>query len=496
MGGAEGVAHGTEASREILAQLQQLELLRGVGPEALAELLDGSSVREVAEGEWLIREGEQGNEMYVILRGHFEVSVREGSVDELVARRDPGEVVGEMALLGRATRAASVRAATRGRVLEVGRAAFERLLGSPGAAAAIYGASLERERRLASLLARREKLAALGTMAAGLAHELNNPAAALKRSAKELRAANELRDRRAVALFGMGLSEEEMGYALTLGSSAESRFEAERDPAADPMEAEDELLGVLEELGVKEAWQAAAPLADAGWTAADFTAVVEPFAPPARAAAAEWLAADAALRSLLREIALSSEAVSSLVGAVKEYSHLDRAPHGEVDVHRSLENTLAIMRHRLKEAGVVVVREYGAEPATLQGYPSELSQVWTNLIDNAAAAMPGGGRLTLSTSAHTTETGASQVTVEVHDEGEGITEEVRCRLFEPFFTTKGVGEGTGLGLYISKEIVTKRHGGSLSVDSRPGATTFRVTLPRELPPHSPAAPSGASTSSP
>lgn len=464
---------GTETA---LAYLAQVELLEGLQPEDLRILLECSSERELAPGTLLMSEGEQGNEMYVILDGAFEVSVREGNVEELVARRGPGDVVGELALLGRRVRTASVRAVSAARVLAVSREAFDRLLASPGVAAAIYRTSLEREHRLVALLARREKLAGLGTMAAGLAHELNNPAAALRRSAKELGPANDLRDARAIALFARPLSAAEMRGALELGAVATRQFQEGQSGFVLGAGEEDALVTALEGYGVEEPWRAAGALVDAGWTAAALNAAAQPFAAENRAAVADWLAADAACRTLLREISLSSQAVSSLVESIREYSHLDRAPRAEVDLHDSLNNTLSVMRHRLKSAGVEVSCAYGADLPVVEAYPSELSQVWTNLIDNAVDAMPAGGRLTLET--HCSD---EQITVEFRDDGEGIPEAALRRLFEPFFTTKGVGEGTGLGLYISNEIITKRHGGSLSVTSRPGATTFRVTLPRRLP---------------
>ena len=464
---------GTDTALDYLAKVG---LLSGVDREDLRILLDCSAEVTLEPGELLITEGAEGNEMFVILAGEFEVSVRQGGVDEVVARRVAGDVVGELALLGRRVRAASVRAVTPARVLEVSREAFERLLASPGAAAAIYRTSLEREHRLVALLARREKLAGLGAMAAGLAHELNNPAAALRRSAKELGPANDLRDACAIELFQRDLSDVEMRGALELGALAARQFESGGAGFAPSLDGEEELLTLLEELAVEEPWRAAGALQDAGWTADELRAAVEPFSLPNRAAAAAWLAADAACRTLLREISLSSQAISSLVGSIREYTHLDRAPRGEVDLHASLDNTLTVMRHRLKSSGVAVERAYGARAPTVEAYPSELSQVWTNLIDNAVDAMPQGGRMELVTYCDD-----DQVTVEIRDDGEGIPGDALVRLFEPFFTTKGVGKGTGLGLYISNEIVTRRHGGSLSVDSRPGSTTFRVTLPRKGP---------------
>ncbi|HZJ08649.1 MAG TPA: ATP-binding protein [Trueperaceae bacterium] len=460
----------------VMEYLSRIELLRGLAPKDLETLLDSSSERELAAGDWLIHEGDVGDEMYVVLDGLLEVSVREGAVEEQVAKRSQGDVVGELALLGRTTRTASVRATTTSHVLVVSQAAFETLLTCPGAATTIYRTSLEREHYLASLLARREKLAALGTMAAGLAHELNNPAAALRRSAKELGPAMERRDKHAAALFGKELHGEELAGALELRAIARDHFSGSPLAAAraDP-QVEEELQQALEDLGVHDPWEAAAGLYDAGWSATEMGAALAPFEATTKPAAADWLAADAACRVLLREISLSSQAVSDLVGAVKEYTQLDRAPIADVNVQASLENTLLILKHRLKDGGVTVLRDYRDDLPQIEAYASELSQVWTNLIDNAVDAMGGSGVLRLSTSADD-----AQVTVEVSDDGPGIAETDKSHLFEPFYSTKGVGDGTGLGLYITKEIVMQRHGGSLSFTSEPGSTTFRVTLPLRM----------------
>ena len=463
---------------EVTDYLRRVELLAALSEDDLMRLLELAREVDVTAGDWLIHEGEMGDEMYLVLDGALEVSIRKGNVAEVVAQRSRGEVVGEMALLGSGRRTASVRAASDTRVLAIGQEAFATLLAcSPDAATSIYRTSVEREHALVSTLARREKLAALGTMAAGLAHELNNPAAALKRSTAELGKVLNERDRSAIALFGAELGPDELAGSLRLGDVAAEVFADGAGMAAGGSvgDRESELTDRLDDLGVADAWNSAAALADAGWTADRLTEVLGPFRTANRGAVVAWLASDAAGRVLQREIAACSEAISSLVGAVKDYAHLDRAAIASVDVHASLENTLMILKHRLTVGAVTVKRDYALNLPLVEGYPGELTQVWTNLIDNAMQAMGTGGSLTLRTLA-----GESQVTVEVSDDGPGIPVAVAPHIFEPFLTTKGVGEGTGLGLYITKEIVEQRHGGSLTFSSQPGATTFRVTLPLRL----------------
>src|SRR5690606_39050907 len=252
-------------SVEVADYLRRVEVLAGLGDDDLLMLLESARQIELAAGAWLMREGESGAEMYVVLDGLLDISIREGSVDEVVAQRGRGDVVGEMALLGSGRRAASVRAVRDSRLLTIDRQAFTTLVtSSPDAATSIYRTSVQREHALVSTLARREKLAALGTMAAGLAHELNNPAAALKRSAAELGKALRERDQSAVRLFGMGLAPEEREHSLRLGEVAAGVFaEAAALPAGDHVQrAEAELTDYLDELRAPEAWNSAAALAD------------------------------------------------------------------------------------------------------------------------------------------------------------------------------------------------------------------------------------------
>ncbi len=455
--------------------LRRVPLFAALDDDDLTELLDMADEVSVAPGHVLFREGDEGIDLYVVLSGELVISKRVREVEDDIALRGPGEVVGEMALVSGNPRVATARAGQPSRLLRVGRAAFRRLLGSsPEAAAAIVGCMASRIEEDQSNRAREERLVALGTMAAGLAHELNNPAAALVRTTGSLAGAHEARDQAAVALFASDLTPAESEAVLRLGAAAKERAEAVAPGPArlpDPDD-EDELADYLDAMGLEQPWEAAPNLLQAGWTLEAIAEVLEAFRPATRAGAARWLAADAVARGLLGEISLAASAIVEQVRAVKVASHMDRAAFDVIDVREGLESALVMVKRKLGQ--VAVVRDYDPDLPRIEAYPAELNQVWTNLVDNALDAMGGTGELTLRTRA-----GDGQVTVEVGDTGPGIPDEVLPRLFQPYFTTKGVGEGTGLGLPLARKTVEQRHGGRITVSTRPGATVFKVTLPTQ-----------------
>ena len=326
--------------------------------------------------------------------------------------------------------------------------------------------------RINAIEQNRERLAALGTMAAGLAHELNNPAAAARSAAAQLVETLDTVNSTLRRFVEGGVEREDAAQLLKLQQEAvgcaASRSAVDALDAAD---AEDDLRDKLEDLGIPEAWRLAEPLAAAGVDDAWLERVVE-LAGPAADAALRWVAASLTAQGLAAELEESTGRMSRLVGAVKTYAYMDRGDLVEVDVHEGLETTLAVLGHKLKHTGIKVERTYDKALPKLTVRGSELNQVWTNLLDNAIDALGDRGTLSVRT-----RRDGDCAEIAIGDDGPGIPAEVREHLFEPFFTTKDVGHGTGLGLATARRIVVDRHDGSLTVDSHPGATVFTVRLP-------------------
>jgi signal transduction histidine kinase len=460
--------------------LRKLPLFAGLDEDDLERLYALARRVTLAPGEVLMREGEEANSAYVAIEGSFEITKRAGEREAVIARRGTGEIIGEIALLENGSRSATVRAATKAELLEIGRSTFEELLQKcPGAAVSVLQTITARLRNTELMLRQSEKMAALGTLSAGLAHELNNPAAAVQRSAQQLRVALDELQQRATALGEYALSPSQMDMIAQLRDELPVRLASTNRDVLALGDSEVDLQEWLEELGVDEAWEWAPALAASGWELQELAAVTREFPPGLQAALAGWLAAAVTSYNLLDELGQGAGRIAEIVGAVKTYAYLDRGPVQLLDVHEGLENTLTIMRHRIKQ-GVEVVREYDRSLPRIEAYGSELNQVWTNIIDNAIDAMQGRGAIRIKTYGVGDGGSNAAIGVDITDNGPGIPTLVQDRIFEAFFTTKEPGRGTGLGLHIAYNIVVNQHRGEISVRSHPGETTFTVKLPARL----------------
>jgi signal transduction histidine kinase len=327
------------------------------------------------------------------------------------------------------------------------------------------------------MLRQSEKLATLGKLSAGLAHELNNPAAAAQRGAAQLQSTISHLQSTHLKLGELNLTDAQLESLLALDKLAgeRARKPADLDTLA-RSDREYELETWLSEQGIEEAWQVAPTLANLGYQRNELQTLAADFTPSQFPAIIDWLNDTYNIYSLLEEIGQGTGRISELVKALKDYTYLDQAPVQAVDIHEGLDSTLVILRSKLRP-GITVHREYATDLPRIQAFGSELNQVWTNLVDNAIDAMNGQGEITLRTRADD-----PWVIVDIEDNGPGIPPEILPNLFDPFFTTKAPGSGTGLGLNISHNIVVGKHQGQIDVSSQPGQTRFEVRIPIDCSP--------------
>lgn len=327
------------------------------------------------------------------------------------------------------------------------------------------------------MLRQSEKLATLGKLSAGLAHELNNPASAAQRGAEQLLSVFRRLQKNHLKIYQFNLSPKQLDSLLQIDAYVKEKSkEPEHPNPLDRSDREYQIESWLEKQGVEDAWELAHLIVNLGYSIQELEAIQESITPPIFKVAIDWGVCLYQIYTLLEEIGMGAGRVIEIVKALKSYTYLDQAPNQAVNIHEGLDNTLVILRSKLKH-GVIVHREYAENLPAIQAYGSELNQVWTNLIDNAIDAMDGQGELTLRTSFDD-----QWVYVEIEDQGSGIPENVLPHIFDPFFTTKPVGRGTGLGLNISHNIIVQKHKGLIEVHSQPGKTIFTVRLPRNASP--------------
>ncbi len=438
--------------------LRSVELLSGLDDDAVDRLAKTVWTCSFVQGETLFNEGDPGDTAYIVISGEIEILKVSGDQSVRIAVSGPGVIVGEMSLLTGEPRNATARALVDTELVFIPKVALDTLLESDvQAVRALFDVFISRWREQQSRLRQSERMAQIGVLTAGLAHEMNNPAAAVTRGSTLLPAAI---SRRADA-------------DAALPSDIELPTASLRDEVLSPIdraEVEDDLEIILDRLGVADAWRATPVLADAGYRAIDLTGV-DPTMGDLIVAA---LAARAEVDDLVAEVAEGSKRLSELVGALKSYSYLDQAPVQDVDIAKGIDDTLLILKS--KTSGITVVRSFDPDLPRITAHGSRLNQVWTNLIDNASDAIHEAGvddgQIVVTTSLED-----GWIVVQVENNGPEIPPAVKDRIFEAFFTTKEPGKGTGLGLDTVYDVVANQHKGTIEVDSSPERTIFTVKIP-------------------
>ena len=462
----------SEPERPTLEELRTIDLFDELDEEQLACWREAAEIREMPS-DAVVAEAGQIAEFMLLLGGVVQGLVVEAGRVEPITRQTAPTWMGAITVLTETGYAGEMRAVTDVRVAAIAAEDFTRLVTSQRP---VFRRVMRAIRPVATRIAareqNRERLASLGTMAAGLAHELNNPATAARRAASDLADALDVLASTIGLFVESGIEREQAKELVVMQREAMERASAQDALSAlDAADAEDELLESLERLNVSEPWRLSEPLVAAGIDAAWLDRLAD-IAGPGTSAAIAWIAASLTTRGLAAEIAESTERMSKLVKAIKAYAFMDRGEVVETDVHEGLETTLMVLGHKLKHTSIEVQRKYDRSlpKMTLRG--SELNQVWTNLLANAIEALGEKGLIEIMT-----ERDGACARIDIADDGPGIPESIRGHVFDPFFTTKNVGEGTGLGLDTARRIVTERLGGSIGFDSEPGRTVFHVWLP-------------------
>ena len=455
--------------------LRQIPLFSSLSFIQLEGVLQLGSALQIRQGEMFVREGDKAGDFFVLLKGKVEFRTRQLRDREMhFINYEPGDFFGhEIILVGTPSYLGSGYALCDSELLKLTESAFwEMISNCPTLIQTLLQTNAQRWQSYEALLQTQAKLISLGSLAAGLAHELNNPAAAVLRSAEYLEEVSSASSAWLLKLNQQALTVEQLNYLDELQTTLITcaKTASKLDPLTQST-LEDDVAHWLEDRGIPNSWKLTANFVAAGLDCQTLQEIANQF--PASAVTEVLIGLEARLNQsgLINEVREGASRIAQLVQAVKDYSYMDQAPFQEVDIHDGLDNTLTILAHKLAP-NIRVSLEYAASLPDIYACGSALNQVWTDLIDNAIDAMDKNGLLVVRTAQS-----GNHILVEIVDNGPGIPQEIQSRIFDPFFTTKSVGKGTGLGLDMARRIIVSQHQGDIQFTSQPGETIFRVYLP-------------------
>ncbi len=461
------------------AQLREVALFEHLRDDQADWIIGHSTVLELPSNTYVFRQGEPSDYWFVVLEGEMQIMEERDGGEFLLATHTKGAFSGEAPLLSGTPYIASARTLTQARLLRLDNQSFRDMFGvCPVIVSKLFGTLQWRIQTTEALARQREKLSALGVMAAGLAHELNNPAAAAARAADQLQMAIDAMHPPLIHMAGT-LQSSQFEHLLKMRNDA-VKHAADTDDldSLTQSDREDEVGSWMDDHNLDNSWDMAPVFVSGGIDADQLDDLENVVGDEVLPDAIGWLYASLNAAELLHQVEQSTRRISSLVKAVKSYSYMDQAPQQEIDVHEGIEDTLTILAHKLRSHYITTVKHFDKTIPMIHAYGSELNQVWTNIIDNAIDAMftaHGKGTLSISTRAE-----GDSVYIEIGDNGTGMPESVRAHIFEAFYTTKEVGKGTGLGLDIAHRIIFSRHRGDITVTSQqtdPSGTCFQIRLP-------------------
>jgi signal transduction histidine kinase len=470
-------------NEELFAQLRKVPILSSLKDDELY-CIEGVQEVHIEKDEVLVRQGEAAHFFWILLDGELRIyQVVGGAEDLMLAKIEAGNAFGELPLLTNIPNSASIQATMPSRLLQLDEEQFWNLMTTcPLVRRAILGNMAHRFQKLQSITVQQEKMASLGTLAAGLMHELNNPGSAARRAASQLRENLMRMHELSLKFKERDLTKEQKQCMFVLQKQALAVKQPLIMNSLEQSDAEEALAEWMESAHIEGAWKMAPTLVSIGMDAAELEHVRNDFDGPLLSDALSWLEALVSSMQLVGTIEESIGRVTDLVHAVKSYAYEGKGQRQTIDVNNSIHATLVILGHKLREKQIVMEKDFAADLPPLQSECSGLNQIWTNLLDNAIDAVPQHGRIVVRTWAQK-KTSASndsgtELCISISDNGTGIPLDSQSQIFDPFYTTKPVGVGTGIGLGIVQRIV-EQYGGTIRFASEPGHTEFVVRLPAE-----------------